>query len=33
MVTARLKNYSKNVGILIQGAAIALLSSEVNRVL
>lgn len=33
MVTVRLAYYSRNMGILIQGAAIAVLSSEVNRVL
>jgi len=34
MVTVRgPKNYSRNMGILIQGAAVALMSSEVNRVL
>jgi hypothetical protein len=34
MVTVRRpKNYSRNMGILIQGAAVALLSSEVNRIL
>jgi len=33
MVTVRLTNYSRNMGILTKGAAVALLSSEVNRVL